>query len=287
MEDPEGTQHIDDVDIESSRSSERTHSTIPVGVNASFSNTDFYRPSLRRQNRFFGGGVVIIAAAFVAAYFLMDMSFTPSNVRTFGDESHFEGGSGEVGADASNAEMQAIIDEEITELEEEGNFGEAAKTKGKGAKGSKKKYKLKNMVDKNEKVGENEWVEDKKWWEKNEQNIEEAEKEETPREKRTRQKFENKCKMQEKRGKYISEECKEFLLTNVDSIEEKHAVGGKAGKSPKVPNGGDDKNKKVGDKDNNVDRGKKSNNKNDTDAKATNNKKSKGNKDKREEKKGD
>mmetsp|Transcript_11000 Transcript_11000/g.23059 ORF Transcript_11000/g.23059 Transcript_11000/m.23059 type:complete len:153 (+) Transcript_11000:141-599(+) len=95
MEDPEGTQHIDDVDIESSRSSERTHSTIPVGVNASFSNTDFYRPSLRRQNRFFGGGVVIIAAAFVAAYFLMDMSFTPSNVRTFGDESHFEGGSGE------------------------------------------------------------------------------------------------------------------------------------------------------------------------------------------------
>lgn len=199
---------------------------------------------------------------------------------------HFQIRTGEVGADASNAEMQAIIDEEITELEQKGDFGNAANTKGKSAKGPKKKN-LKNMVDKNDKVGENEWVEDKNWWEKNEKNIEDAEKKETPKEKRKRQKFENRCKMQQKRGKYISEECKEFLTTNVDSIEEKHAVGGKVGKSPKVPNGGDEKNKKIGDNDNYNDKGNKSNNKGDTDAKANNKKKKKGKNDTSEKKNGD
>ncbi len=195
---------------------------------------------------------------------------------------------GEVGTDASNAEIQAVIDEEITELELEGNFGEAANNEGKGAKGSKTKNKLKNMVNKKDKVGENEWVEDKNWWEKNEQNIEVAEKKETPKEKRKREKFESRCKMQEKRGKFISDECKEFLLTNVDAIEDKHAVVGKAGKSPKDPHDGDNKNNKnVGGKDDNNDKkGTENNNKNDTDGKV-NNKKKKGDQGNNKKNKGD
>jgi hypothetical protein len=36
-----------------------------------------------------------IFAAFVGAYFLMGMSFTRSNIGTFGDESAMEGSSGE------------------------------------------------------------------------------------------------------------------------------------------------------------------------------------------------
>ena len=54
-------------------------------------NNDFYRTSVRRQNCCFGASMLSLAGLFVAAYFLMDMSFSPSNIGIFGDESSVKG----------------------------------------------------------------------------------------------------------------------------------------------------------------------------------------------------
>jgi hypothetical protein len=54
-----------------------------------------YRESVTRQNRLFGVGVFALAGLFVAAYVLMGLSFSPSNIGIFGDESSMRGGSGE------------------------------------------------------------------------------------------------------------------------------------------------------------------------------------------------
>ena len=55
-----------------------------------------YRESVNRQNRLFGVSVFLLAGLFVAAYFLMGLSFSPSNIGIFGDESSMRGGSGEM-----------------------------------------------------------------------------------------------------------------------------------------------------------------------------------------------
>jgi hypothetical protein len=55
----------------------------------------YYKKYVRRQNFFFGISLMHIVAAFIAAYFLMDMSFTRSNIGIFGDEVQMEGSSGE------------------------------------------------------------------------------------------------------------------------------------------------------------------------------------------------
>jgi hypothetical protein len=52
---------------------------------------DFYRASIRRQNCCFGSSMVTLAGLFVAAYFVMGLSFTPSNIGIFGDESTMKG----------------------------------------------------------------------------------------------------------------------------------------------------------------------------------------------------
>ena len=54
-----------------------------------------YRESVMRQNRLFGVSVFVLAGMFVAAYFMMGLSFSPSNIGIFGDESSMRGGSGE------------------------------------------------------------------------------------------------------------------------------------------------------------------------------------------------
>ncbi len=127
---------------------------------------------------------------------------------------------GEVGVDATNAQLQAVIDEEITELEQEGNFGEAAKSKKEGPLTSEANQKYKDMINNKDEVGKNEWVEDKNWWKENEQNIEAAEKshpQKDAHDAKKREKMKKKCERQKDSGE-ISDECKEFLLTDVDSI---------------------------------------------------------------------
>ena len=73
-------------EVEEYAKSTRNEHVLPKG---------FYKKSVRRQNCFFGISLMHIFAAFVGAYFLMGMSFTRSNIGTFGDESAMEGSSGE------------------------------------------------------------------------------------------------------------------------------------------------------------------------------------------------
>ena len=86
-------------------------------VNNSFYDAEGYRASIRRQNRFVGASILVIAGIFFAAYVIMGLSFTPSNIGIFGDESSMKGGSGEVGLDADNGVTQSIVDEEVIGLE--------------------------------------------------------------------------------------------------------------------------------------------------------------------------
>ena len=65
-----------------------------VTKNSSAANNDFYGKSMRRQNCCFGTSMVTFAGLILAAYFLMGLSFTPSNMGIFGDESSMKGGSG-------------------------------------------------------------------------------------------------------------------------------------------------------------------------------------------------
>jgi len=59
-------------------------------------NRDFYRSTVRRQNCCFGISMISVAGAFLAAYLLMGLSFSPSNIGIFGDESSLKGGSGKM-----------------------------------------------------------------------------------------------------------------------------------------------------------------------------------------------
>ena len=118
----------------------------------------FYKKSIRRQNICFGSSVFLLVGLFIAAYSYMDLSFSPANVGIFGDEIAMKGASGEVGLDADNAETQAIIDEEIIELEETGKWGDNAK---------EKKTKLDEVIFDKSKIGEHKWVEESDWWKNN------------------------------------------------------------------------------------------------------------------------
>ena len=63
---------------------------------AAGNSDDFYKTTVRRQNCCFGLSMISFAGLFIAAYFYMGMSFTPSNIGIFGDESSMKGGSGKI-----------------------------------------------------------------------------------------------------------------------------------------------------------------------------------------------
>jgi len=68
------------------------------------SSNDFYKTTVRRQNCCFGLSMISFAGLFIAAYFYMGMSFTPSNIGIFGDESSMKGGTGKI-----NYVLQLVI----------------------------------------------------------------------------------------------------------------------------------------------------------------------------------
>ena len=83
------------VEIEDDMDSEYGEQTITPQTITTKSNNDFeYRASVRRQNCCFGLSMISFAGLFIAAYFLMGLSFSPSNIGMFGDESAMKGGSG-------------------------------------------------------------------------------------------------------------------------------------------------------------------------------------------------
>ncbi len=141
---------------------ERTLTPTTVTANSSAAGADFYRTSMKRQNICFGSTVFLVVGMFIAAYFYMDISFSPSNVGIFGDEKSMKGASGEVGLDADNAETQEIIDEEIIELEETGKWGDNAK---------EVRSKIDEIIFDTDRVGEHKWVEDSDWWKNNSGNL--------------------------------------------------------------------------------------------------------------------
>jgi hypothetical protein len=102
---------------------------------------------------------------------------------------------GEVGIDAYNAEVQEIIDEEIVELEEAGNWGDNAKTIGSNER-------FKDLIKNRDKVGVNNWTEQKQWWLDNKDHLDESNM--TAREKRIANRF----KQQEQRQKRKQERKK-------------------------------------------------------------------------------
>lgn len=134
---------------------------------------------------------------------------------------------GEVGLDADNAQTQAIIDEEIIEVEEAGLFGE----NGKNArtKASKVHNTMKDLVKNHNAVGKNEWVEDKKWWKENAQHIDDAKK--TKQEIKAEERIKSRAKRKKmkcdkeqkhnKNGKKLSKMCENLLATDLDSLEDK------------------------------------------------------------------
>ncbi len=67
---------------------------------------------------------------------------------------------GEVGLDADNAETQSIVDSEVIEMEESGNWGEMGNSK------AAKKAKGMDLIKNHEMVGKHNWFEDKDWWKK-------------------------------------------------------------------------------------------------------------------------
>ena len=87
-----GASSASDVDSEYG---ERTLTPRTVTKHSSVANNDYYRQGVRRQNFCFGASMLSFAGLFVAAYFLMGLSFTPSNIGIFGDENALKGGSGE------------------------------------------------------------------------------------------------------------------------------------------------------------------------------------------------
>ena len=149
-----------DVDSEYGEVEQTLKPKIVTAANKSYATNinDFYKISIRRQNICFGSSVFFMVGMFIAAYFYMGVSFSPANVGIFGDELSMKGAAGEVGLDADNAETQEIIDEEIIELEETGNWGDNAK---------EKKSNLDGIIFDKSKIGEHNWVEQSDWWKKN------------------------------------------------------------------------------------------------------------------------
>mmetsp|Transcript_39230 Transcript_39230/g.83761 ORF Transcript_39230/g.83761 Transcript_39230/m.83761 type:complete len:326 (-) Transcript_39230:427-1404(-) len=148
---------------------EQTLTPKTVTKNTVAKSNDFYRAAVQRQNRYFGASMVAIAGSFLAAYILMGLTFTPSNIGIFGDESSMKGGLGEVGLDADNAETQKIVDEEIVAQEEAGQWGDMGHSKA----AKKRKKRITDFTNRfeNSNVGKNKWVENKDWWKKNSQNL--------------------------------------------------------------------------------------------------------------------
>jgi len=204
---------------------EQTLTPRTVTKNSSVANNDFYHKSVRRQNCCFGASMLTFVGAFVAAYFLMGVSFSPSNIGIFGDESSMKGGSGEVGLDAANAETQEIVDEEVIELEEAGNWGNHGRTKA-GKRDSKTKDRIKELIGHN-KVGKNNWVENKDWWQKHAPDMDTSNMtkkemrtyaQEKKKEKRKKKRHKKECKLNPE-----SMGCKGNSDTDLDSIREKLA----------------------------------------------------------------
>lgn len=137
---------------------EQTLTPNTVTANSPMAKADFYRTSMKRQNICFGTSVFVVVGMFIAAYFYMGIDFSPSNAGIFGDEQAMKGAAGEVGLDADNAETQQIIDQEITELQETGHWGENAK---------KKRNKIDDIIFDKDRIGEHEWVQDSNWWKNN------------------------------------------------------------------------------------------------------------------------
>jgi len=163
VEDPAYSSDEDDFDTTDSEYGEdslheRTLTPNTVTDNSSAAKAGFYRTSMHRQNICFGSTVFLVVGMFIAAYFYMDISFSPSNVGIFGDELAMKGASGEVGLDADNAETQEIIDEEIIELEETGHWGE---------NGKEVRSKIDDLIFDKDKIGEHKWVEESDWWKNN------------------------------------------------------------------------------------------------------------------------
>ena len=84
------------VEIEDDMDSEYGEQTITPQTVTNKSNDFEYRTSVRRQNCCFGLSMISFAGLFIAAYFLMGLSFSPSNIGMFGDESAMKGGSGKI-----------------------------------------------------------------------------------------------------------------------------------------------------------------------------------------------
>lgn len=88
IEEEEATTQYD-VDVDS----EYGEQTLTPNV---ITKEDVYRTTVRRQNCCFGISMITFAGLFVAAYFVMGLSFSPSNIGIFGDESALKGSSGEL-----------------------------------------------------------------------------------------------------------------------------------------------------------------------------------------------
>ena len=92
--DEEGyTTALSDIDSEYG---ERTLEPQTVTRGSTMDKNEFYQTSVRRQNCFFGGSMLMFAGLFVVAYFYMGLSFTPSNIGIFGDESAMKGSAGKL-----------------------------------------------------------------------------------------------------------------------------------------------------------------------------------------------
>ncbi|KAL7541193.1 hypothetical protein ACHAXR_010715 [Thalassiosira sp. AJA248-18] len=209
---------------------EQTITPRTVTRNTPVANNDFYRTSVKRQNCCFGASMVTLAGLFISAYFLMGLSFSPSNIGIFGDDSYLKGGSGtsEVGLDADNAETQQIVDEEVTELEEAGHWGELGKpTDSKASKREKMNEKMKDILTGRNKVGKNNWTESKDWWKENADNLDVEH-----MSNKERKKYEFMKKLEERKKKKKKRQCRknpELPMCqetsnpdlDIDSIQEK------------------------------------------------------------------
>ncbi|KAL3804369.1 hypothetical protein HJC23_011297 [Cyclotella cryptica] len=115
---------------------------------------------------------------------------------------------GEVGIDAENAEVQEIIDEEIVELEEAGNWGDNAITIDSN-------QRFNDLIKNRDKVGLNDWTEKKQWWLDNKDHLDESNM--SAREKRIANRFkrqEEQQRMKEERKKKARERAREKRKNN-------------------------------------------------------------------------
>jgi len=109
---------------------------------------------------------------------------------------------GEVGIDASNAEVQEIIDEEIVALEEAGHWGDNAKK-------IEPNQRWADLITHHDKIGMNNWTENKQWWRENHDHLDESKM--SKKEKKIANRFkkkEMKQKEKEERKKRIQERQK-------------------------------------------------------------------------------